>query len=69
MSSIKYLISSLYSFKLWMKNKFIDQMVNIIQFERNLTCMLRTKKKKCIPMVTFNFKIYNLVNFLVGVCS
>ena len=46
MSSIKYLISSLYSFKLWMKNKFIDQMVNIIQFERNLTCMLRTKKKK-----------------------
>ena len=70
MSSIKYLISSLYSFKLWMKNKFIDQMVNIIQFERNLTCMLRTKKKKkSIPMVTFNFKIYNLVNFLVGVCS
>ena len=71
MSSIKYLISSLYSLKLWMKNKFIDQMVNIIQFERNLTCMLRTKKKKKkgIPMVTFNFKIYNLVNFLVGVCS
>ena len=46
MSSIKYLISSLYSLKLCMKNKFIDRIVNIIRFERNLTCMLRTKKKK-----------------------
>ena len=46
MSSIKYLISSLYSLKLCMKNKFIDRMVNIIRFERNLTCMLITKKKK-----------------------
>ena len=62
MSSINYLISSLYSLKLCMKNKFIDRMVNIIRFEE-------LKKKKCIPMVTFNFKIYNLVNFLVGVCS
>ena len=45
MSSIKYLISSLYSLKLCMKNKFVDQMVNIIRFERNLTSMLRIKKK------------------------
>ena len=39
MSSIKYLISSLYSLKLCMKNKFIDRMVNIIRFEE-------LKKKK-----------------------
>ena len=39
MSSINYLISSLYSLKLCMKNKFIDRMVNIIRFEE-------LKKKK-----------------------
>ena len=28
--------------KLCIKNKFIDQIVNNIQFERNLICILRT---------------------------
>ena len=41
MSSKKYLNSCFCSFKLCIKNKFIDQIVNNIKFERNLTCMLR----------------------------
>ena len=35
-------ISSFCDLKLCIKNKFIDQIVNNIQFEQNLICMLRT---------------------------
>ena len=46
----------------------MDRMVNNIRFEQNLTCMLKTKRTYNL-MVKFNFKIYNHVNFLVGVCN
>ena len=46
----------------------MDRMVNNIWFEQNLTCMLRTKRTYNLT-VKFNFKIYNHVNFLVGVCN
>ena len=36
-------ISSFCDLKLCIKNKFIDQIVNNIQYERNLICMLRTE--------------------------
>ena len=35
-------ISSFYDLKLCIKNNFIDRIVNNIQFERNLICILRT---------------------------
>ena len=35
-------ISNFYDLKLCIKNKFIDRIVNNIQFERNLKRMLRT---------------------------
>ena len=41
MSSIKYLNFKFYDIKLCIKNKFIDQIVNNIQFEWNLTNILR----------------------------
>ena len=63
MSSIKYLISSLYSLKLCMKNKFIDRMVNIIRFEPNLTCMLRIKKKKAFQWLHLISKYITLLIF------
>ena len=34
-------ISNFYDLKLCIKNKFIDRIVNNIQFEQNLICMLR----------------------------
>ena len=36
-------ISSFYDLKLCIKNKFIDRIVNNIQFEQNLICMLGAK--------------------------
>ena len=41
-SSTNVKISNFYDIKLYIKNKFIDRIVNNIQFERNLICMLRT---------------------------
>ena len=38
----KKLNSYFCSFKLYIKNKFMDQIVNNIKFKRNLTCILRT---------------------------
>ena len=35
-------ISSFCDLKLYIKIKFIDRIVNNIQFERNLICMIRT---------------------------
>ena len=35
-------ILNFYNLKLCIQNKFIDRIVNNIQFERNLICMLRT---------------------------
>ena len=37
-------ISSFYDPKLYIKNKFIDWIVNNIWFERNLICMLRNRE-------------------------
>ena len=37
-------ISNFYNLKLCIKNKFIDRIVNNIQFEQNLICMLKYKK-------------------------
>ena len=39
---INVIISSFCDLKLYIKNKLIDQIVNNIKFERNLTCILRT---------------------------
>ena len=39
MSSIKYL--NFYNIKLYIKNKFIDQLINTIQFKQNLTHILK----------------------------
>ena len=41
-SSTNVKISNFYYLKLYIKNKFIDRIVNNIQFEQNLLCMLRT---------------------------
>ena len=41
-SSTNVKISNFYDLKLYIKNKFIDRIVNNIQFERNLICMLKT---------------------------
>ena len=38
---IKVKISNFYNFKLYIKNKFIDRIVNDIRFEGNLICILR----------------------------
>ena len=38
---IKVKISNFYNFKLYIKNKFIDRIVNDIRFEENLICILR----------------------------
>ena len=35
-------ISNFYDLKLCIKNEFIDRIVNNIQVERNLICMLKT---------------------------
>ena len=40
-SSIKYLNSSFCDIKLYIKNKFINRIINNIQFDQNLTYMLR----------------------------
>ena len=40
---INVIISIFCNLKLCIKNKLIDQIVNNIQFERNLICMLRTQ--------------------------
>ena len=38
---IKVKISNFYNLKLYIKNKFIDRIVNDIRFEGNLICILR----------------------------
>ena len=38
---IKVKISNFYNLKLYIKNKFIDRIVNDIRFEENLICILR----------------------------
>ena len=38
---IKVKISNFYNLKLYIKNKFIDRIVNDIGFEGNLICILR----------------------------
>ena len=43
-SSTNVKISNFYYLKLYIKNKFIDRMVNNIQFERNSIYVIRTKK-------------------------
>ena len=42
MSSIKYLNFKFFDLKLWIKNKFIVQIVIISNLKKKLTCMLRT---------------------------
>ena len=53
------------SLKLFMKNKFMDQIVNNIHLVWNLTCVLK-KKKNMHSMVTFS-KYVVLLIFLVKV--
>ena len=63
MSSINYLDSSFSSLKQYIKDEFIDQMVNYIRLAWKLACILRPYRT-CNPMV--GFLKYEVNNKLLG---
>ena len=58
MSSINCLDSSFSSLKQYIKDEFIDQMVNYIRLAWKLACMLRTYRT-CNPTVGFSKYEFN----------